>query len=112
MIYVQRNKSGHIVAIHKHPIEDSDEVKSLLDPEVIDFFYKIDDAESYRKLLSLSDVGIIRVIEDLVEVLVKKNIIRFTDLPEEAQQKIIDRKDARNSLDETSSIMISEENII
>jgi hypothetical protein len=111
MIYVQRDSNGQVVAIFKTAVDGADEPCSVTDPDVIEFLKDIDDQGAYRDLLSLSDIGLIRVIEDLIEVLVHNNVIRFTDLPEEAQKKIIDRKHAREALDETG-IIYNDENII
>jgi hypothetical protein len=49
-------------------------------------------------LLSMSDVGIIRIVEDLVDLLVRKNVIMFTDLPSEAQSKLRERKKMRERM--------------
>ena len=49
-----------------------------------------------------SDFDLIRVLEDLINLLIEKNTIHFTDLPEAAQKKLINRKglrDSGNSLD-------------
>ena len=44
------------------------------------------------------DQDFIRVIEDLVDLLIHKNLIRMTDLPVEAQRKLLSRKGARERL--------------
>lgn len=53
--------------------------------------------------LSSSDAGLARVTEDLIELLIARGVIRFTDLPLPAQNKLLDRKETRarmgNSLD-------------
>ena len=41
------------------------------------------------------DAGLIRVVEDLVDVLVARNVINITDLPAEAQHKLFARKNFR-----------------
>lgn len=54
-------------------------------------------------LLSSSDAGLARVTEDLIELLIARGVIRFTDLPLAAQNKLLERKETRarlsNSLD-------------
>ena len=58
------------------------------------------DAET---LLSQSDTAIARVLEDLVDVLITRGVIQFTDLPIAAQSKLLSRRQTRaqlkNSLD-------------
>lgn len=52
----------------------------------------LDDAEAGFASL---DAGLIRVVEDLVDVLVARNVINITDLPSEAQHKLFARKNFR-----------------
>ena len=99
MLYIERNKNGTITAIHQAPTANATEQKTLLDEEVIAFLGKDSNLDSWIQLLSLSDVSIIRVIEDLIDVLVKKNIIMLTDLPEEARDKLKERKNVRKKME-------------
>jgi hypothetical protein len=52
--------------------------------------------------LEKSDIGMARLLEDLIEVLIMKNIINYTDLPSEAMQKIMQRQKLRNALRDIS----------
>lgn len=99
MLYIERNPDGSIAAICQSPSEKATEQKSLMDEEILAFLGKDKDIDSWVQLLSLSDVSIIRVIEDLIDVLVKKNIIMHTDLPEEARDKLNERKKVRKRMD-------------
>ena len=45
-----------------------------------------------------SDAQIARVTEDLVSILIAKNLILFTDLPEAVQQKLLYREKLREKL--------------
>lgn len=47
--------------------------------------------------LTRSDQALIRVVEDIVDTLIEKNVIRFTDLPEAAQHKLVHRRSLRRS---------------
>jgi len=40
----------------------------------------------------------IRVLEDLITVLIRKGVVRITDLPEAAQSKLVGRSKARDAL--------------
>lgn len=44
------------------------------------------------------DQDFIRVIEDLLDLLIHKNVIRLTDLPPDAQHKLLSRKGARERM--------------
>jgi len=99
MLFIERNKEGKITAIHQNPTEEATEQKTLMDEEVLEFLGKEEKFDSWVQLLSLSDVSIIRIVEDLVDVLVKKNIIMLTDLPEEARDKLRERKKVRAKME-------------
>jgi hypothetical protein len=108
MIYVERNDAGEIIALHKRSTNSATEQKQLSDPEVIAFLESNHDAGPIKTLLSATDPGMIRVIDDLVDVLVTKKIIKFTDLPDEAQQKLFNRKKVRSDLSKDTIIMDDE----
>jgi len=98
MLYVERDGEGKIIAIHNSPKPNADEEKSVMDEEVTEFLSKSVNVDSRKLLLSLSDMGIIRLLEDLIDLLIQKNIILFTDLPDQAQGKIRERKRLRETI--------------
>lgn len=99
MLFIERNTDGTIEAIHHTPTPKTTEQKSLMDEEVLEFLGKEGRLDSWIKLLSLSDVSIIRVLEDLIDLLVKKNVIMLTELPEEARGKLWERKRVRERME-------------
>jgi hypothetical protein len=107
MLYLERNTDGSIKAIHQAPHKNAQERKSLMDEEVLKFLGTDNMLNSWIKLLSISDHGIIRVLEDLIDVLVRKNVIMLTDLPEEARDKLKERKKVREHL-EHDQIMVDD----
>ncbi len=94
MVYVQRDAGGKIISVSQQPTEGFEEI-AVNQPEVIEFLASIN---SERESLINSDLDFVRVVEDLVEVLVDKNFIRFTDLPEQAQHKMLNRQQLRSAL--------------
>lgn len=48
--------------------------------------------------LSQSDTSLVRVLEDLIDALITRGVIQFTDLPDEAQAKLLERRENRVSL--------------
>lgn len=52
-------------------------------------------SDENNKALEDSDLGLARVLEDLIDLLSQKGVIQFTDLPEAAQEKLLSRKDLR-----------------
>jgi hypothetical protein len=47
--------------------------------------------------LAESDQALIRVVEDVVDTLIRKDLLHFTDLPEAAQAKLLERRVLRRS---------------
>jgi hypothetical protein len=62
--------------------------------------------------LASSDQALIRVLEDLVETLVSRNVIHFTDLPEAAQTKLLERRSLRRSLNGLQLLQEDEQKLI
>mgnify|MGYP000583065169 CR=1 FL=1 len=59
-----------------------------------------------------SDAEIARVTEDLIYLLIKKNVILFTELPEMVQEKLLSREKLRSQLNSPlPSILSSDETI-
>lgn len=51
-----------------------------------------------QEKLSSSDAGLVRVLEDLIDILITNGTIRMTDLPPKALEKLSERKQARQKL--------------
>ena len=97
MPYAERDKSGRIIALLNVPGATPSENLSSSDPEVLEFLLNSGSPETSKAFLSGSDSDLVRVIEDLVELLIDKNIIMITELPRAAQQKLMSRKSARET---------------
>jgi hypothetical protein len=99
MLYVERAENGEIIALHNDPDQNNDrEQKPVIDDEVVNFLQKNTSAESLKQVLSLTDSGTIRILEDLIDLLSHKNVISFTELPEHAQERILERKWLREKI--------------
>lgn len=107
MLYIERNEDGEIAAIHHAPSAKAKEQKLLMDEEVLKFLGSEGKLDSWIKLLSLSDISVIRVLEDLIDLLVKKNVIMLTELPEEAREKLRERKRVRERM-ESDQLMVDD----
>jgi hypothetical protein len=123
MPYVKRDATGRIIAM------------SLVKPETWALHDWVELDRDYKELnafeesvggsdddalisnlrwmseVEASDRAFIRVLEDLIDVLVDRGVIRFTDLPEAAQAKISQRQSMRrkihdlNLLDDDSGVI-------
>lgn len=98
MPYVRRNSAGNIVALLQAAEPDAEEFLPLHSPELATFFGLPADIQLFTGL----DEELIRVVEDLVDVLIRKNILRLTDLPLPAQEKLLSRKRLRQQLSQSS----------
>jgi hypothetical protein len=106
MPYVYRNSDGRIIGLSDEAPSGREEELDLSDPEVLEFL------QNAKNELSSSDSDTIRVIEDLVDVLIRKKLILLTDLPVPAQQKLTERQRMRNELNVLDNLMVDEEDIL
>ena len=105
MLYIERDKDGKIIALHNTPDPNAGEQKSIMDEEILDFLNGNVDTDPDIQFLALSDMGIIRILEDLIDVLIRKNLILFTDLPEDAQAKIRERRRVREIMTDQNLVV-------
>ncbi|WP_341888523.1 hypothetical protein [Variovorax sp. YR752] len=91
MPYVHRNAQGEIESLHRSPTLDAVEYLPQTADEVQRFLGREDNADAYQRL----DADTVRVLEDLLEVLMAKGLLRITDLPAAAQAKFFARKELR-----------------
>lgn len=95
MPFVKRDESGKISAVYASAESpDLDEVKAD-DPGLLLFIAESDAEIAVKKDMIESDLGLARVLEDLIDLLIEKGTFRFTDLPEAAQQKLLARRGLR-----------------
>lgn len=91
MPYVKRNQAGNIEAI------------SLVASEHCPEFVEADNEALKTSIAMLStnaealasDLAMVRVIEDLIDILLAKSIISINDLPQSVQLKLLARKNLR-----------------
>ena len=95
MPFVSRNASGQIVAVAAEASATANEAIDASSAELQAFLSQF--APTGGQDLARSDLGLIRVVEDLIETLMDKSVLRFTDLPEAAQHKLMERRSLRQS---------------
>ena len=92
-MYIKRNENGAIGAVSQTAMQDCNE-------------FIADDAVELKSYLSIlkpaqvtsleqSDQAMARVLEDVINLLVDQGTIRFTDLPQAAQSKLLSRRELR-----------------
>lgn len=92
-MYVKRNSAGELIAISKVIVADFSEIIADDAPELILFLQQAKPAQQLA--LEQTDQTMARVLEDVVNLLVEQGVIRFTDLPDAAQQKLLNRRELR-----------------
>jgi len=95
MPFIKRDADGTIIAVYTNAEQPGLEQVNGDDPQLIDFLYDGDPDAAARKDLIESDLGMARVLEDLIDLLIEKGAFRFTDLPEPAQRKLLSRRGLR-----------------
>lgn len=91
MRHVLRDATGSIVSVHREPVPGSQALPES-HPDVQAFLIEGAEGQSFAGL----DADLVRVLEDLIDVLIERNVLRITDLPGEAQQKLFNRKHFRS----------------
>ncbi len=89
MFYVTRNSNGVIHTISKLE-QPGSEMLDDGNPEIKEFL-----SSDLNSVFAALDTEFFRVLEDLIDTLIEKNVIHHTDLPVAAQQKLLTRKGIR-----------------
>ncbi|MDF1584060.1 MAG: hypothetical protein RQ733_01050 [Methyloprofundus sp.] len=89
MPYVKRNEQGAIVAVHDTQIDGSYQWIEASDLKV---------TAQAKEALTSTDQEMVRVVEDLIDLLIEKQIFVFTELPEAVQAKLNSRKRLREDI--------------
>ncbi len=98
MPYVTRDLDGRITALHANWNRDAPEELAADHPELLSFVGSHVRLSDLRGEFEASDLQLIRVLEDLITVLIGNGIIKLTDLPMAAQNKLANRADLRAQL--------------
>jgi len=95
MPYIQRGPDGKILAVSNDSLSEPSEQISSDAPELRAFFNTLEQQDS---VFETSDLKLIRVIEDVIDLLIAKNVICITELPPPVQTKLMERRSLRQSL--------------
>ena len=111
MSYALRNQNNEIVALTGTPNIEGDQELSFSDPEVLDFLtgtriHGIQD-NRFSQLLA-DDLRSIRIVEDLIDLLIAKGIILFSELPERTQRKLLEKKARRAEVSRSNEIIVDD----
>lgn len=108
VLYLRRDANGRISAVSRVESPGFSEGGLADASEVVEF---LDGVNPTRSPFAESDLELIRVIEDLIDLLINKEILRLTDFPESAQLKLFERRRLRNSLHSLNLLADGQESI-
>lgn len=98
MLFIQRDADGNILRVEHISYPEATEQHEQATPEITEWLKANTLRAATLLLLQQSDSEMVRVLEDLIEVLMSKGIISITDLPLAAQNKLLNRAEARRAL--------------
>jgi hypothetical protein len=93
--YAHRNARGEIESLHRSATLDAVEYLPQSAQEVQRFLGR-EEAKEARDDYAQLDADTVRVLEDLLDVLLARSLMRITDLPPAAQAKYFARKELRD----------------
>ncbi len=110
MAFVKRDDSGAIEAITREPSDDTPEVADPTLPEVVTFLFGYTLKDDVEESWITADLSLARVVEDIVDILIKKDLVKITDFPIPAQQKLVSRHGKRKDYNYITELFPEEEN--
>jgi hypothetical protein len=112
MPYVKRDATGKITALSEVASDECPEQASPSDPALLDFLQASGADASPEKRLAASDADLARIVEDLIDLLIEKRLIMFTELPPIAQAKLLNRRRAREMLRDNVGVIVEEDDVL
>ena len=92
MPFVRRDPAGSIVGVSESTTQGFTEEVASHSAEMIHFLDKI---RPRPESLERTDQGFVRVLEDVIDLLVEKDLIKLNELPQDAQGKLSTRRQLR-----------------
>ena len=110
MPHVLRDADGRIIGVLDRAFVGGTEELPGNDPELLAFLEQVaGPMEEQRRAFMRADLEFIRVLEDLVAALMERNVISLTDLPTDAQRKVLSRSALRQMLNQHTPMIIPED---
>ncbi len=93
MAYVFKNTQGYIVAASAS--ENLGEGWEFIEGNAKEYLEFLENSLAENAPFRESDIQLARVLEDLISLLIDRDLIRFTDFPHAAQKRLNDRQTMR-----------------
>lgn len=101
MPYVERDDTGAISRLREQPTATALEFLAPDHPEVQHFVARSARSTALLESLRETDADFVRVVEDLIDVLTAKGVIRDEDLPDPVRRKLEARAGLRRQYRDT-----------
>ena len=96
MLYALRDEQGEVCAVSDRQLSKDWESVDFEDNSLQRFLKRNPTASN--EVMESSDADFIRVLEDVIDLLIDKQIIQFTEFPDAVQKKLLNRRRYRESL--------------
>lgn len=112
MPYVIRDSAGKIVQVIEELVTGANEILPDDSAELREYYETREPGtNTLRMQLVQTDQGMARLIEDLIDLLIAKHVIQFTDLPPAAGVKYLERQGKRQKLSTLQSLVSDDKDI-
>jgi hypothetical protein len=93
MAYIFKNKQGVVAAAST--VESFGEGWAFVEDNSKEYLEFLENSLAKNAPFRESDIQLARVLDDLIAILIERNLIRFTDFPLAAQKRLNDRQNMR-----------------
>jgi len=111
LAYIKRNDYGEIISVQKSQSNEYLEYLESENSELKTFLKKSASPQILKNSLSSSDGEMVRVIDDLIDLLVEKQVFVFTELPEAVQAKLNARSTLRSEINPLENLVSGSDEI-
>lgn len=94
MAYVLKNKEGAIIATS--PDTQVSAEWDWVENSDVDYLHFLDEELKKHHTFRESDIQLARVLEDLINILIERSLISYTDFPSAAQKRLNERQTLRH----------------
>jgi hypothetical protein len=97
MAYIFKNAQGKVIAASI--TENLGHGWLFVEDNAKEYLEFLDSSLAKNAPFRESDIQLARVLEDLISILIERNLIQFTDFPAAAQKRLNDRQNMRENMD-------------
>ena len=111
MPYVIRDEKGNIIELFDTFKTGEEQWLEPDSEEIVMFLKMLQTSKRAKSSLIRTDNDMARVVDDLIDILMKKQVFTFTELPEAVQSKLNDRRKSRKDMNYLSNLISDDDTI-